>query len=394
MYGSWKLWPILFFLLGSACSPVYAPALTPTLLPAYTKSLPPESTLTIPSPTATPRPTAAIRPMAAATATARPRTSTLAPDGPWLVYWYAIHNDSAEVYAELAVVNQAGTGRSLIKVPGCMILDGASTSIKVPGCEFDNPLSLKEDPSSRIVIFSGRIMRIQPLQAAGDLIYEEWPSLHTAFTGNTERGLLANVYPPAPDALPELRIYELPGGKIHDQFPLVKCSDQVQGCDFSAANWWEIQWSPDGRYLAFPAIWDGPSADLYLYDTENGQIQQLSNGLGLAGQIWWSPDGQSIVVRGSKSSDPYISSLWAISIHGGEPRLLYSLEAPVPQGIAGWVDNNRLIVYNGTNLFNALDLPADNLRLVDIASGQIKTLFDGSFYNAEIDWANQTISTL
>jgi len=64
-----------------------------------------------------------------------------------------------------------------------MVLDGSSTPIKVTGCDSEYPLLLEEDPSNRIVNFSGRIMLIKPFQATGKLLYQRWPSLHTAFTG-------------------------------------------------------------------------------------------------------------------------------------------------------------------------------------------------------------------
>jgi len=58
----------------------------------------------------------------------------------------------------------------------------------------------------------------------------------------------------------------------------------------------------------------------------------------------------------------------------------------------GWVDNQRLIVFDGTGLFDALDLRAEDLRLVDIRSGEVTTLFAGPFYDASIDRTGQTLA--
>lgn len=81
-----------------------------------------------------------------------------------------------------------------------------------------------------------------------------------------------------------------------------------------------------------------------------------------------------------------------LSPTSGECDLLYSLEHPFPQGNAGWLDNERLLVYDGTSFYDALDLPANNLRLVDITSGEIKTLFDGSFWSVEVDIGGETVA--
>lgn len=279
---------------------------------------------------ATERPTITIEPDAATA------TSALSSGGPWLVYWYDSHFTEGEAYDRLVLLNQDSSGRTLIKVPAC---------------DFYIPFLIKEDPSNRIAVW-GRIYLIQPFQAIGKLIYSPWPTCHTAFTGNAEAGFLASIYRPARDAVPEMRIYELPGGRIHDQFPLVNCSDQDQGCDFSDVRSWEIQWSPNGRYLAFPAVLDGPSSDLYVYDIENGRLRRLTGGPNQVGQIWWSPDGRWIIL-GEILRDypyPYTFSLWAVSVSGNEIRWLYSLTHPFPQGLVGWLDNDRLLVYNGTSL--------------------------------------------
>ena len=220
------------------------------------------------------------------------------------------------------------------------------------------------------------------------------PSCHTAFTGDATSGLLARINRATTDAIPELVVYEMPGGKIRAQFPLVKCAAQTQ-CDFSDANGWQVQWSPNGRYLAFPAIWNGSSTDLYVYDSQDGSTRQLTSGPDKVAQLWWSPDGRWIVMgeilQDSGVVYPSITSLWAVSVSTNDIHLLYSLENPSPQGILGWVDNEKFIVYDGNSLHNALDLPASNLRMIDVASDKIQIVFDGDFMTAELDAASQTI---
>lgn len=68
--------------------------------------------------------------------------------------------------------------------------------------------------------------------------------------------------------------------------------------DLEAAVWWgfayalqNFAWSPDGSQLAFSAATDGPSSDLYLYDTTTGEITRLTDGIEQIDAIRWSPDG-------------------------------------------------------------------------------------------------------
>jgi len=255
---------------------------------------------------------------------------------------------------------------------------------------------IQESPSNHLVVFPQSIYLVQP-EAKWIHIYREWPPCNTEFTGDEKGGLLASIHRETIHANPELRIYELPGGKILDQFPLVKCPDQSNFCNIPDGIWPEIKWSPNGRYLAFSALWSGPSTDLYVYDTETGKTRQLTNGPDHVGPIWWTPDGSQIIMGEILFEDFYggtgsPSSLWVVSVSYDDIRLLYSLEHPYPQGLIGWLDESRFIVFDGSNLYNALDLPAYNIRLVDMNSGEITTMFKGSFVAAALDRAHETLA--
>jgi DNA-binding CsgD family transcriptional regulator len=325
------------------------------------------------SPEVTPVPEATHTPVPTLTPTVFP-TSTpvvtgpaLFPEGPWLAY----------ADDELVIVNQDGTGR---------------TPSLLPDCSFDASPVIDADPLNRTVILSGNVYLIQPLKGVRQLVYSPQTSCHSAFTGDANSGLLARINRATTDAIPELVIYDMPGGKIRAQFPLVKCAAQTQ-CDFSDANGWQVQWSPNRRYLAFPAIWNGSSTDLYVYNSQDGSTRQLTSGPDKVAQLWWSPDGRWIVMgellQGSGVAYPSITSLWAVSVSTNDIHLLYSLENPSPQGILGWVDNEKFIVYDGSSLDN--DLPARNLRMIDVASDKIQLVFDGDFMTAELDSASQMI---
>lgn len=354
----------LLILSSNACQPVDLPSSPTSTLQSISST--PTGTESVPTTLPThPSPIPVID------STPTESVSPISPDGPWLIY---TGRDG------LVIVNQDGTGK---------------IAIERPTCDFYAPPSVQEDPLNRIAILSGRVYIIQPLKNVWSLAYSPWPPCHTAFTGNTDGGLLAKIsHPSTKDSAPELIIYELPGGKIRDRFPLVKCADQIE-CSYDHTSWWEIKWSPNGRYLAFPAIWGGPSTDLYVYDSENGSTRQLTSGPDEVAQIEWTPDGNWIimgeVLEAFRTSFPATTSLWAVSVSNNDIHLIHSFEDPFPRGILGWVNNERFVIYDGTSLYNALDLPAENLRLVELRSNTLQTIFDGFFMTVELDAANQTV---
>lgn len=55
-----------------------------------------------------------------------------------------------------------------------------------------------------------------------------------------------------------------------------------------------MEWSPDGRLLAFAAQIDGPSSDVYTYDVISGQLRRMTDGPTQVQYVDWSPDGRWI----------------------------------------------------------------------------------------------------
>ena len=276
------------------------------------------------------------------------------------------------------MINQDGTGRGQVRAD-CY------------------PDGIREDPFdlNRLVLFPGMVYLFHPLGKYWTLVYNEWFVCATDFTGNHENGLLAYRYR-AYESTPEIRIIELPAGKVRDRFPILfACPVKYEPCAADNVEWWNFQmaWSPNGRYLAFAAALEGQSSDLYLYDAEAGNVLRLTSGPGSVSQIWWSPDGKWIIMGELHESNyPFTTSVWAVSAADNEMRQLYSLEDGYPQGVLGWLDNRKFIVFAGTSLNDPLDLPAHNLTLVDIDTDQITHLYNGSFFNAELAMAPQIIA--
>lgn len=345
-------------IFSSACQSTGIPS-SPTPDPTSTPlaSTATEAILLPPSP-ATQAPTPSLQP----TATSVP--IPLAQQEPWLVYYH--HYRAGD---EIFIVNQDGTG--------------------LVGVQPDYSSDIPESSASQLVVIGGAVYLFQRSQSTWTLVQP-----YGSFTGSSTGGLLARFHYAAEDAFSTLRIHELPSGRLRDEFPLFKCTDQAEPCDTAYLNsgMLERRWSPNGRYLAFSAVLDGQS-DLYLYDSQTGNVLRLTNGPDNVSQLWWSPDGEWIIMGELHEREyPFTTSLWAVSARNGEMRQLYSLEDGYPQGILEWLDDRRFIVFSGTSLYDPLDLPAYDLTLVNIDASRITPLYRGSFFTAELAGDRETLA--
>jgi hypothetical protein len=323
-------------------------------------------------------------------------TGSLSAEGPWLVY---LHNsprlgfaDVMPVAAEFIFMNQDGSGRTSITLPEC---DDKVSAFLMDSRNSANYMA--DMGGDAIYIF-------RPSQATGMLVYRQlWYSVcHTFFSGDEKGGLLASFYQAA-NASPELVIFELPEGKIRARFPLVRCTESLKVCEEHNSSWGAMmrqqpQWSPDGRYLAFVALQDATSSDLFVYDTESGDLRRLTNGPDWVGPIEWSPDGTHIIMQELLNDDGFFfdphakppSSVWSVSMSTNEIKLLYFTgDAYAEQNILLWLDDKRFVAYEGF-LVNADQ--ATNLRFVDMETGADKILFDGAFVTARFDPIHEVIA--
>lgn len=88
--------------------------------------------------------------------------------------------------------------------------------------------------------------------------------------------------------------------------------------------------SPDGRWIAFTAQYDG-NLNVYLMSAEGGEARQLTFGRGPGTVEGWTPDGKSVLFRSSlKSYSIRFEQLYTISTEGGPTH-----EVPLPMGYEG-----------------------------------------------------------
>ena len=71
--------------------------------------------------------------------------------------------------------------------------------------------------------------------------------------------------------------------------------------DFAQEGWYaldigirSVDWSPDGRLLAFAGQIDGATSDVYTFDVVSGQVRRLTDGPTQVQYVDWSPDGRWI----------------------------------------------------------------------------------------------------
>jgi dipeptidyl aminopeptidase/acylaminoacyl peptidase len=86
-----------------------------------------------------------------------------------------------------------------------------------------------------------------------------------------------------------------------------------------------LGWSPDGRYLAFSGQIDGPSSDLYVYDTKTQTTRRLTDDLNNIQSIIWSPDGKWILYENALPEQSYPGATLQkirLDVPGGKPQIL------------------------------------------------------------------------
>jgi hypothetical protein len=152
-----------------------------------------------------------------------------------------------------------------------------------------------------------------------------------------------------------------------------------------------LRWSPDGHWLAFVGAMDGPSADLYLLDTQTLTTRRLTEGLNQVASPIWSPDGLWVifqeVVSFSASPGWKLGAVWAAAIDHNELRKLYMPPTnSTGEGFLAWSAPDTLLVYT-----RAPDAIHD-IRGAPISARFVTRLYDGPVDQLAFDPASQTLA--
>jgi WD40 repeat protein len=146
-----------------------------------------------------------------------------------------------------------------------------------------------------------------------------------------------------------------------------------------------VEWSPDGRYLAFSGQMDGPSSDLYIYDVQTDEIRRMTADLRILSDISWSPTGEWLVIENITPSYAYFGkTLHRIRAGSGVRNDLPILEKGSLWKAGGW----------GTATFYMLIGVADGagdhaLRYLNVETGRITELWPDEYFAYAVDPENQ-----
>ena len=139
-------------------------------------------------------------------------------------------------------------------------------------------------------------------------------------------------------------------------------------------------WSPDGTRLAFAGVMDGPSAEMYLFDTTTQKIGRVSHDNTQDFAPSWSPDGNQLVYLGADGfgtgAGMVMSGVWAAAGDGSKPRQLYATTSG-GEDIDGWLNNTTILLDTW-----GITCGPNKLRLYDVVSRQQTLLNDGCIISA------------
>ena len=336
----------IFGLLVSACTIQPTPVPTVELLtPAATRPPASVTATTTFQPSITPRPTAtAARISTVISATGTPiltpfpttdSSLPLSESGPWLAF-LAWRGGFENEYGTAAVVNADGNGRRQLA---------------------SNVWSITASSASPYLA-----VLIQPPEFQG--IYIGASVLEVIHLPEMSSKTIPLISSPAIDTFDYSQIKP---GDIPDKQSAIHLITW-------AVSYKKPAWSSDGRYLAFTAAIDGPTADLYVYDTLSDQIRRLSDGLEMATQPEWSPDGQWIVHRGlyAFGAGCTESGVWAAAVDGSQVKWLNPGECFT---ITQWTGPETFETFTPPSGGGAPDNYVGPVKRVDIAAGTSTLLY-------------------
>jgi hypothetical protein len=192
-----------------------------------------------------------------------------------------------------------------------------------------------------------------------------------------------------PDDL-TLVLIKLPELVIETEIPLITHeSKETDQALIAILDQESLAWSPDGSQLAFIAMRDGPSADLYIYSVENGSVTQMDRHGAHAHNPSWSPDSRFVVFFGARDfgtgAGKIMSGAWSANVGQGIVRKLYDTDGE-GEILVGWLAPRTFLVYTWNSVCGGI-----NLRRVDADSLRASRVFAGCFNSAAVNPNDGTI---
>jgi len=149
-------------------------------------------------------------------------------------------------------------------------------------------------------------------------------------------------------------------------------------------------WSPSGRYLAFVAVINNPSLDLFLYDANQDKVFQLTDGPLHAVDPFWSYDEQyvvhTVVERTRMEAAPggyVVDSVWKAktSLEPAEKLYESQMEYTGWEQLIQWVSRDEFLVYASETYGCMLH----DVRTVNVETGTVNQVWDDMFSSLSYD---------
>ncbi|HET9907008.1 MAG TPA: hypothetical protein VFQ23_10215, partial [Anaerolineales bacterium] len=302
-----------------------------------------------PYPTATVTPTRTPLPTQTAIPTATPYPS-LQSEGPYLIFTYDNKN--------FTIMDADGNGRKQFQLPNDGYIRDLEKAVSPDGKWLAYFTGLTDDPYDiSLNLFN--------LETEGNLKIAN---------------LIAKNFPQ--NLEPAIRILKFAGCINNEEckLSLFKLSlfDGIKS----------LEWSPDGKQLAFAAQIDGPSSDIYSFGTESKTTQRLTMEPENIDEIIWSPNGEKIIYKASiEGSDFYPSTIWHLAdLTIAMPQNSKSISEEKPWRGLGWFNEDLYFIST------AIDSPVYiDTGYINIDSGEIKIIWPHITESLILDSKNNRI---
>jgi Tol biopolymer transport system component len=148
------------------------------------------------------------------------------------------------------------------------------------------------------------------------------------------------------------------------------------GIDAFEAGIRSLDWSPDGKLLAFAAQIDGPTSDVYTFNVNSGIIRRMTSGLTQVQYVYWSPNGEWIahgsafwVGMGTYMINNFVSR---------EGSSVFSMDIGGQYGT--WYGSELYLVFNDANGIGRF-----GLKVISMETQQVRALWWYPFKGYALD---------
>ena len=161
----------------------------------------------------------------------------------------------------------------------------------------------------------------------------------------------------------------------------------------------DMMWSPNGQYLAYTGAVEGPTTDVYVFDTVTLQTKRLTDGTTQKSLMAWSPDNLWIIHSSwdeggpgmSGGAEPAIIAIWSAQVETGEVHKLDDIDwLSVREDVLGWISPDTFLTISKEG--NGIGAPYNHVRRINISDITSTMIFDDDVEDIVLDPQSQTLA--